>query len=734
MRVSETISKIRLEYKILMILALSLTLGLGTYVIYSIQAESKALLDQSRQKSELFAESLKSGIRNVMLAGRPTYVRSFVDETRQEFKSMGRLRLFNNEALEIYSETEAFISKASQDTTASNFLMGLNDVAALGENYRVLRNEETCQDCHGSDTEYRGLVRLNIDVGPETFGHSMGVVAKEVFNSIMLSGKGEHVDELLVEVEKLEQISLAQVYDQDGYYVAFGNDDEELPETFLESAAGTFRDQDADSHLRYTEQGRETFIFPLRNKEACQVCHGSDHSLRGMLSLSIDTSVKPDKQAVEKLAIQGFKSMMLLDRGLYAGNYVDQVRSLPFVKEFAFLDNGRRKADGVHELYLPNPLFTEAVYSDSVNKIILAVNKPGEVDTKKLEYEEMLAGEGKHLTQVIPLSNDEKCQACHEPPKPDDPLYQKYGDRWKVRSVLEVSTSMAAVEQAIQRNIYASISVGLFTIILVGVILRIFIKLVVLNPLNVIGTTVGAVGDGNLAVSAQISSRDEIGELAGRINMMIQGLRERLHLTKFVSFETVEAVKSCDLSGVRLGGERREATVLFSDIRGFTSFSETVDPEHVVSMLNTILNEQAQIVRRHGGDIDKYVGDELMAVFQNEDAVDRSLACAIELQHRMAELNAESEDSIHIGIGINTGPMVMGAIGSVDRMDFTVIGDSVNLGARLCGAAGPDQILISEYSKGKLSETHSFNLEQVEAIYVKGKTNPVQVFSANLER
>ena len=104
MKLRDHISKTPLEYKILLILVLSLTLGLGSYVIYITQAETAALQKQSRQKAHLFAESLKSGIRNVMLSGRPSYVRSLIEETRSEFDGMGRLRLFNIEAEEIFSE------------------------------------------------------------------------------------------------------------------------------------------------------------------------------------------------------------------------------------------------------------------------------------------------------------------------------------------------------------------------------------------------------------------------------------------------------------------------------------------------------------------------------------------------------------------------------------------------------------------------------------------------------
>ncbi|MFQ6616894.1 MAG: adenylate/guanylate cyclase domain-containing protein, partial [Fidelibacterota bacterium] len=302
-----------------------------------------------------------------------------------------------------------------------------------------------------------------------------------------------------------------------------------------------------------------------------------------------------------------------------------------------------------------------------------------------------------------------------------------YKDRWRVRSAVNVSTSMEPIIGSIRRNLYASVGVGVLTIVLVAAVLRIFMKLVVLKPLALIGGTARQVGEGNLAVRASVTSQDEIGVLAQEINRMIQGLRERLHLTKFVSAGTIQAVETADLQGVTLGGVRKEATVLFSDIRGFTAYSEKVEPEHVVEMLNTILNEQAQIVREYHGDIDKFVGDELMAVFQGDTMVEDAVSCAVALQKRVALLNETYEVPTPIGIGINAGPMIMGAVGSVDRMDYTVLGDAVNLGSRLCSSAGPGEILLSSQTADLLPQNHPFKLNPRNAISLKGKTEAVPV-------
>ncbi len=112
------------------------------------------------------------------------------------------------------------------------------------------------------------------------------------------------------------------------------------------------------------------------------------------------------------------------------------------------------------------------------------------------------------------------------------------------------------------------------------------------------------------------ATRDEIGDLAARMNTMIRELSERLELMKFVSRGTVTAIRAADAAGVARGGERRSVAVLFSDIRGYTAFSEAVAPEVVVEMLNGYLDVQTEIIERNGGDVDKFIGDEVVAVFQ----------------------------------------------------------------------------------------------------------------------
>jgi len=265
----------------------------------------------------------------------------------------------------------------------------------------------------------------------------------------------------------------------------------------------------------------------------------------------------------------------------------------------------------------------------------------------------------------------------------------------------------------------------------VAVLGAIFFSQRISKPIVHIGKIAQVVGGGDFTVKVnKRKARDEITDLGKRMNEMIEGLRERFQLTKFVSGETMLAIKRSDHEGVKLGGERKLATVFFSDIRGFTSFSEKVEPEVVIEMLNTYLHAQAQIVKKYNGDIDKYVGDELVAVFQGDDMVLNAAKCAVEIQKTITELNTDHPDwNIAVGIGINTGDMVMGAMGSEDRMDYTILGDTVNLGARLCDHAGRGENWLSGSSYEMIKDNKNIIVEALEPIKVKGKIDPIPIYN-----
>jgi len=202
---------------------------------------------------------------------------------------------------------------------------------------------------------------------------------------------------------------------------------------------------------------------------------------------------------------------------------------------------------------------------------------------------------------------------------------------------------------------------------------------------------------------------------------------------RYVSKQVVDKLLEDDAK-LNLGGEKREVTVLFSDIRGFTSMSEKMEPEKVVSTLNSYFSLMIDIVFKNNGTLDKIIGDELMIVFgaptSSKDDTERAVKTAIEMQDKIKTFNKqqiiENEKPIKVGIGINKGLVVSGNIGSKELMDYTVIGDTVNLGARLCSAAGPDEIITSDSVWFETKKT--FNYKKLKPIKVKGKRSEVQVY------
>ncbi|MBU1001850.1 MAG: GAF domain-containing protein [Proteobacteria bacterium] len=185
-----------------------------------------------------------------------------------------------------------------------------------------------------------------------------------------------------------------------------------------------------------------------------------------------------------------------------------------------------------------------------------------------------------------------------------------------------------------------------------------------------------------------------------------------------------------------LGGKSLEATVLFSDIRGFTTLSETLGAEETVSMLNEYFTLMVDVLFEHQGILDKYIGDAIMAVFGTPFATgrdeDNSVTAAVGMMRALYAFNLErvarGKQTINIGIGINTNPVVVGNIGSLRRMDYTVIGDGVNLAARLESACKTyrTNILISEFTRAKLVD--SYVMREADRMTVKGKTSAVAVY------
>ncbi|MGM0595613.1 MAG: adenylate/guanylate cyclase domain-containing protein [Myxococcota bacterium] len=183
-------------------------------------------------------------------------------------------------------------------------------------------------------------------------------------------------------------------------------------------------------------------------------------------------------------------------------------------------------------------------------------------------------------------------------------------------------------------------------------------------------------------------------------------------------------------------GVQKEVTVIFADIRGFTSMSENMEAKDIVHMLNTYFEVMVDVIFNYQGTLDKFVGDEIMALFGTPvhlpEGPEKAVECALEMMASLEVYNtarqAEGKRPISIGIGINTGEVVCGALGSSKTLQYTVVGDPVNLASRLCSIAKPGQVLIGEETCNKNNVKNKFKLRALEKVSVKGKSKPVQVY------
>ncbi len=216
--------------------------------------------------------------------------------------------------------------------------------------------------------------------------------------------------------------------------------------------------------------------------------------------------------------------------------------------------------------------------------------------------------------------------------------------------------------------------------------------------------------------------------------------REAVVLSNFQRYfapDLVDQISSAE-GMVQMGGTKRPVVVFFSDIRGFTPMSEKMSPDDIASLLTEYFTEMVGIVFEHGGTLDKFIGDEIMALWgapiSKDDDADRAMRAAIDMIAVLKELNekwsAEGRPHVDIGIGINFGEVFAGNIGAEQRMEYTVIGDAVNVASRLCSNAGRGQVIVSEPFYNALKNPPE--VEALEPIELKGKSRTVPIYRLKL--
>ncbi len=309
------------------------------------------------------------------------------------------------------------------------------------------------------------------------------------------------------------------------------------------------------------------------------------------------------------------------------------------------------------------------------------------------------------------------------------------------------------------------IAVGIFSgvSLLIALGLGAALSWSLIRPVRKMDLALAKIADGNFGEQIDVPNRDEFGRLTMNLNRtsgqlatlyqdleelnqnlektvedQLGQLRRAEQLRRYLAPQVADAV----LSGggtVSLTSTRRNLSILVAHIRGFTSMSEAMEPEEVIDGLNQHFAVMTDVVFRHGGTLDKYIGDGILAFFGDpipfEDHAERAVVTALEMRQRLRGLrsrwSSEREGGLDVGIGVTTGYVTVGNIGSDTRTEYTVIGNHVNLASHLAQSAGPDQILVSERTLASSAISERVEATTLDPIQVDGFRNPVKVFEVN---
>lgn len=269
--------------------------------------------------------------------------------------------------------------------------------------------------------------------------------------------------------------------------------------------------------------------------------------------------------------------------------------------------------------------------------------------------------------------------------------------------------------------------------LLLGGTLAFFLSRNLAGPINELSKGTKAIREGNLDCHLEIKSKDELGELTESFNQMVDQLKQKAVFRELLGKVSDESVAQAMISGtldLELGGEIKEVSILFCDIRGFTELTENMHPGAVIEMLNDHMTAMTKVVRSYYGVVDKFVGDEIMAVFgalkSHGNDAHYAAACARAMIAERERLNRDLKVPIEIGVGIASGEVVAGCMGSTDRLNYTVLGAKVNLAARLCNAAESGEVVTDGATIDQISPAPT--AETISDLNLKGFSNQIEAF------
>ena len=312
-------------------------------------------------------------------------------------------------------------------------------------------------------------------------------------------------------------------------------------------------------------------------------------------------------------------------------------------------------------------------------------------------------------------------------------LYRDVVFQDKIVGTVHVGVSLDFVERLVDRE-KGSIIYMTVVMMTVGLAIAVYLGLRFSMPISQLVAATEAIGKGDYRYRVELDRQDELGNLATAFNQMGEELFRhtltRQSFGKYVGEEVLEMILA-DPEKMWLKGHKNEATILFADIRGFTAYAEDREPEEVVEMLNTYFEIATRAILDFGGYVDKFIGDCVLGVFGvpvfRKDHVERTVRAAMDLMDQLRVHSIHGNPLLSsVGIGIHTGSIVSGNIGSQAKMEYTVIGDTVNLASRLSELASPGEVLVTDAVYDNLRTLVS--VEPAGTRTVKGKTAPVETF------
>ena len=300
---------------------------------------------------------------------------------------------------------------------------------------------------------------------------------------------------------------------------------------------------------------------------------------------------------------------------------------------------------------------------------------------------------------------------------------------------VHVGISLDFIEEQISDRSIDLILVSLITVF-TGIFITVLFGLHFTRPISNLVQATREISKGNYHFKVDQTRKDEIGNLAHSFNKMshelwVKSLMQR-SFGKYVGTEVLEMIM-VNPESEWLKGRKSEATILFTDIRGFTAYSKNKEPEEVVDRLNEYFEIATNTILRYGGYVDKFVGDAVLGVFgvpiHHEDHMERAVQAALEMNNGFCENGQNCAESLlnAVGISINTGVVVSGNIGSQVKMEYTVIGDTVNIASRLNALAGPGDIIVTTGIYEALKDVLEVEIRPPQQI--KGRTHPVPVYN-----